>query len=110
MYLLDEKEKREMKELLTEKAELFKAISHPVRLCILTILLRDGRSNVSDMQCCIEVSQSTVSQHLSKLKAAGIITGVREGTEIYYSIQNEEIKQIIHLIIGQNKCNRRNES
>lgn len=99
-----------MKKILTEKAELFKAISHPVRLCILALLLRDGQSNVTNMHCCIEVSQSTVSQHIAKLKAAGIITGKRIGTEIYYSIQNEEIKQIIQLVLGQNQCNRRDNS
>lgn len=91
--------KKEIKEILTKKAELFKAISHPVRLCILAILLKNTKSNVTDMQCCIEVSQSTVSQHIAKLKSAGIVVGKREGTEIYYSISNKEVEQIIKSII-----------
>lgn len=93
------KEKKELKEKLEQKAELFKAISHPVRLCILEMLLRNNKSNVTDMQCCIEVSQSTVSQHIAKLRAAGILKGEREGVEIFYSISNEEIKKIIKLIL-----------
>ena len=96
---MDISKKAEMKKILTAKADLFKAISHPVRLCILTILMRDGKSNVTDMQYCIDVSQSSVSQHLARLKAAGIIEGQREGSEIYYSIQNEEIKKIIALVL-----------
>ncbi|NMC56873.1 MAG: winged helix-turn-helix transcriptional regulator [Eubacteriaceae bacterium] len=99
MNFLDSKEKKELKKKLEEKAELFKSISHPVRLCILEMLLRNNKINVTDMQCCIEVSQSTISQHIAKLKAAGIIKGEREGVEIYYSISNEQIKKIIKLIL-----------
>ena len=99
MNFLNLEEKKQLKEKLEEKAELFKAISHPVRLCILEMLLRNNKINVTEMQCCIEVSQSTVSQHIAKLKAAGIIKGEREGVEIYYSISNEEIEKIIKLIL-----------
>lgn len=99
MNFLDSKEKKELKKKLEDKAELFKSISHPVRLCILEMLLRNNKINVTDMQCCIEVSQSTISQHIAKLKAAGIIKGEREGVEIYYSISNEQIKKIIKLIL-----------
>lgn len=99
MNFLDLEEKKELKKKLEEKAELFKAISHPIRLCILEMLLRNNKINVTDMQCCIEVSQSTISQHIAKLKAAGIIKGEREGVEKYYSISNEEIERIIKLIL-----------
>lgn len=99
MNFLDLEEKKQLKKKLEEKADLFKAISHPVRLCILEMLLRNNKIKVTDMQCCIEVSQSTVSQHLAKLKAAGIVIGEREGVEIYYTISNEEIKKIIKLIL-----------
>ncbi len=99
MNFMNLEEKKQLKKKLEEKAELFKAISHPVRLCILEMLLRNNKVKVTDMQCCIEVSQSTVSQHIAKLKAAGIVKGEREGVEIYYSISNEEIKKIIKLIL-----------
>lgn len=92
-------EKNEMKKMLEQKAELFKAISHPVRLCVLTMLLNNKVSNVTDLQCCIDVSQSTISQHIAKLKAANIVAGVREGNEIFYRIVNKEIEEIIKLIL-----------
>ncbi|HOH70370.1 MAG TPA: ArsR family transcriptional regulator, partial [Sedimentibacter sp.] len=43
--------------------------------------------------------QPTVSQHLSKLKSAGILSAERNGTEIYYQIINEEIKKLIIQIL-----------
>lgn len=96
-----EDEKNKIKETLTAKAEFLKTLSHPVRLCILRMLLDQDQSNVSDMHCCIEVSQSNVSQHIAKLKAAGIIVGEREGTEIYYRIKNEELKKILATILNE---------
>ena len=52
-----------------KKAELLKALAHPIRLCIVKGLIEDKR-NVNNMKDCLGASQSNVSQHLSKLKAA----------------------------------------
>lgn len=78
-------------ELISEK---LKAIAHPHRLCIVNGLLEKG-CNVSKIQECLELPQSTVSQHLAKLKSAGIIKGTRNGLEICYSVVDEEIISII---------------
>ena len=74
---------------LDEAAELLKVLAHPIRLCIVKGLIENGPQNVSCMQTCLEVPQSTVSQHLQKLKAAGIITGERNGLEIIYTVSSE---------------------
>jgi ArsR family transcriptional regulator len=89
---------KELKEL-NKKAEILKAIAHPVRLCIVKNLLKVNSCNVSAIQSCLEMPQSTVSQHLAKLKAAGIIEGERNGVEIIYSVVNEDAKKIIRAII-----------
>ncbi|NLB32614.1 MAG: winged helix-turn-helix transcriptional regulator [Tissierellia bacterium] len=96
---MDLSNKAATKALLEEKAEMFKSIAHPVRLCILTMLIKEKQSNVSDIQYCLDVPQPTVSQHLSKLKSAGILSAERNGTEIIYKIINEEVKNIINLIL-----------
>lgn len=83
------------KYILKKKAELLKALGNPTRLCIIKGLLKDGENNVSFMQECLNVPQSTLSQHLGKLKALGIIEGERKGTEIYYKVINEEAIKII---------------
>ncbi len=54
--------------------------------------------NVTTMQYCLDLPQSTISQHLSKLKAANIIEGVIEGIKINYSILNEDAKKILSTI------------
>lgn len=93
--MLDFESKTKTKELLEQKAELLKTIAHPVRLCILAMLIMNKESNVTDIQCCLDVPQPTVSQHLSKLKSAGILSSERNGTEIIYKISNNEVRQIV---------------
>jgi ArsR family transcriptional regulator len=78
-----------------EPAELLKVLAHPVRLCIVKGLLENGKCNVTHMQDCLEVPQSTISQHLQKLRAAGIVEGKRNGLEIFYSVSNEKVIRII---------------
>lgn len=80
-----------------EISELLKAIAHPVRLCIVKGLL-DKQCNVKTIQDCLKLPQSTVSQHLAKLKAAGIITGERKGLEICYKVVEENVAAIVSLL------------
>jgi predicted transcriptional regulator len=75
-------------EMLEQKADILKAIAHPVRLCILRGLAKTGPSNVGKMQTCLEIPQATVSQHLAKMKAVGIIRGKRKGTQVIYGLTN----------------------
>jgi predicted transcriptional regulator len=82
----------------TEIADLLKALAHPVRICIIRGLMSKGSCNVSYMQDCLSLPQSTVSQHLQKLKALGIIEGERNGLEINYRICNETIINVINAL------------
>jgi len=82
------------------EAELLKALAHPVRLCIVNGLLNKGTCNVSFMQNCLGMPQSTVSQHLQKLRVAGIVKGERIGTEITYSVCNPKVEKIIDILNG----------
>ncbi|MFZ5945467.1 MAG: ArsR/SmtB family transcription factor [Bacillota bacterium] len=83
---------------LTKTADVLKAIAHPVRLCIVKNLLDVNSCNVSTMQSCLDMPQSTVSQHLAKLKSAGIIEGERHGVEIIYKVVSEDVKRIIEVL------------
>jgi DNA-binding transcriptional ArsR family regulator len=76
------------------KAELMKALGHPIRYCIVEGLLA-GERNVATMVECAGVPQPTVSQHLNILKAAGILTCEREGNQILYSVSSDEAKKIV---------------
>jgi DNA-binding transcriptional ArsR family regulator len=85
-------------EALNRKAELLKCVAHPVRLCIIRGLLTEGECNVNKMQSCLDVPQSTLSQHLAKLRSAGVIKGRREGTEIFYRVVNAEIAKVVSVL------------
>jgi DNA-binding transcriptional ArsR family regulator len=76
------------------KADLLKALGHPVRFCIVDGLL-SGERNVAAMVHCTGVPQPTVSQHLQILKAAGIIEGKREGSQIFYSVCSKEAEKAV---------------
>ncbi|MDF2521078.1 MAG: Transcriptional regulator, ArsR family [Clostridia bacterium] len=81
----------------SEKAELLKVLAHPVRLCIVKGLM-EKECNVSYMQDCLKLPQSTVSQHLGILRSRGIIKGIRNGLEVNYSIANDEVRKLMNLL------------
>ena len=85
---------------LSEAAELLKVLAHPVRLCIVKGLLENGGCNVSHMQNCLNVPQSTVSQHLQKLKTAGIIEGTRDGLMVNYKICNPRVRRLLSVLFA----------
>ncbi|HDK27826.1 MAG TPA: transcriptional regulator [Candidatus Atribacteria bacterium] len=58
----------------------------------------EKETNVTNIQECLNLPQSTISQHLFKLKAAGIIKGEREGLKISYQVINEEFRRIIKIL------------
>jgi len=83
------------------KAELLKTLGHPVRLCIVNGLLHGGECNVTGMQECMKLPQSTVSQHLGILKAKGIIQGKRKGLEISYRVVDEDAKRVVQALMEE---------
>ena len=85
-------------------AEILKVLAHPIRLCIVRGLLRQGSANVSTIQECLSIPQSTVSQHLAKLRAYEIVDGVRQGTEIHYTVINDTAKRIVSALYAELIC------
>ncbi|MEX2415253.1 MAG: metalloregulator ArsR/SmtB family transcription factor [Paenibacillaceae bacterium] len=80
-------------------ANILKALAHPVRLCIVKGLLDSGNSNVTYMQQCLDLPQSTVSQHLQKLRSLGIVETDRNGLEVIYTVSNKKIKDLIEILL-----------
>jgi DNA-binding transcriptional ArsR family regulator len=60
------------------------AMGNPRRLAILA-LLADDEVNVSRLADHVGISQSALSQHLAKLRAAGLVSTRREGQMVFYS-------------------------
>lgn len=90
----------EVEACYTEKAELLKALSHPLRLRIVRGLLVNGCRNVSCMEAHTGQSQSCISQHLMRLKAAGVVRAVRSGNEVYYEVADRVAAEVIAALFG----------
>lgn len=80
-------------ETIQSLAIRLKAIADPVRLQLLTHLL-----NQPDLESCtcmlapiVNLSEPTVSHHLKKLEASGILTKERRGMSVYYRVVPESI-------------------
>ena len=71
-------------------ARYAKALSHPARVAILKLLLKKQACICGDIVDELPLSQSTVSQHLKELKAAGLIKGDIEGVRVCYCIDEKE--------------------
>lgn len=84
-----------------EASELLKALAHPVRLCIVKGLLEKKECNVSYMQECLGLPQSTVSQHLQKLRSMGIVETERNGLEVLYHVSDARVTQLIDLLFKE---------
>ena len=84
----------------TEKAEVLKAQAHPLRLRIVHGLLKNGCRNVSCMEEGTGQSQSCISQHLTRLKAAGVVRSARSGNEVYYEIADRQVAGLIAALFG----------
>jgi ArsR family transcriptional regulator, arsenate/arsenite/antimonite-responsive transcriptional repressor len=67
-------------------AELAKALAHPARLRILRLLLATPGCIGGDIVEAVGLAQSTVSEHLRILKAAGIISGEIAGPRVCYAL------------------------
>lgn len=80
---------------LEEEADLLKALAHPIRLAIVKGLLKEEGCNVSEMQNCLKIPQSTLSQHLAKLRESNILNSEQSGLERNYYVINDQVQKII---------------
>jgi ArsR family transcriptional regulator len=95
------KDAKERLQKISKQADMLKVISHPVRLCIIRGLLNEPGCNVSKIMGCLDMPQSTISQHLARLKSAGIVEGVRNGLEVNYYVINEDVIKVVGCLIEQ---------
>lgn len=77
-----------------KEAQLFRALSHPVRLRILDILARQ-EACVCHLTTVLQRPQPYMSQQLATLREAGLVTDRREGTLIYYRLADDQSAELI---------------
>lgn len=76
-------------------ADLFKTLSHPVRIKILHIL-QDTEHCVCEIIEAVEIEQSNLSQHLSLMKKQGVIVSRKEGAKVFYKIAYKEVLMLLN--------------
>jgi ArsR family transcriptional regulator len=78
-------------------AEFLKALAHPIRLRIISVLI-EGRQCVKNLSELLNTSQPNVSQHLSVLRSKGIVGCKRDGSIVCYYIKDERVLEIYKIL------------
>jgi ArsR family transcriptional regulator len=77
-------------------ARAFSALGDPVRLRLLSLLMaaEGGEICACDLVEPVGRSQPTVSHHLKALRDAGLVTGTRRGTNIWYAVVPQQLEAL----------------
>ena len=86
-------------------ARLFHALSDPIRIDVLGLLL-GGERCVCELMADLDMAQSRLSWHLKTLSEAGVITARREGRWNYYTLNADALAEA-RAILGDMKPTRR---
>ncbi|MDJ0395816.1 metalloregulator ArsR/SmtB family transcription factor [Rhodococcus sp. G-MC3] len=76
------------------KADFFKTLGHPARIRVLE-LLSEREYAVSEMLPEVAIEPANLSQQLSILKRAGLVTARREGLSVYYALTSPRIAELL---------------
>jgi DNA-binding transcriptional ArsR family regulator len=87
-------------EVFRTVAGLFSLLSTPIRLKIISAVCQQEK-NVSELLAEIDTTQPNMSQHLATLHRAGVLGRRREGTQIYYRLQNEQVATLCRAVCTQ---------
>lgn len=78
--------------------DTFKALSDPTRREILA-LLKKGSMNAGDIAANFQMTNATISHHLSVLKQAGLVDEEKHGKYIRYSLNTSVVEDMIHYML-----------
>ena len=76
------------------KATLFRVLGHPARVRILE-LLREGERSVGALQAELELDSGGTSQHLAALRRIGLVASRRDGTSVYYRVEDKGVFDLL---------------
>jgi DNA-binding transcriptional ArsR family regulator len=75
-------------------ADSFRLLSDPTRIKILWALLQ-GEQSVACLGDLVGATPTVVSQHLAKLRLAGLVHGRRQGTFVYYTAADVHVRRLL---------------
>ena len=85
-------------EKLDAAASKLRAIAHPVRIAILSMLAEDTRLSVTEIYTRLTIEQASASHHLNILKEKGLISGRRNGKKIFYTLKADNVAKLIDCV------------
>jgi len=91
-------------EMAEHIANVLKALAHPVRLQIVELLV-DRPMCVGDIAAELGGKQSITSQQVNLMKNRGVLSRRREGSKVYYYIENENIIRLLDCMYSH--CQRK---
>ncbi len=80
--------------------QMLRALANPVRFRIVQLLAQRNECVTGDLVVELPVSQSSVSEHLTVLKAAGIVQGTLDGPYRCYCLEPEALSFLRDLFAG----------
>ena len=72
------------------QAEICRTLSHPLRIAMLHLLAEEPRE-VNRLARELDISQPNASQHLSVMRAAGLVEAERDGREVLYRLADPDV-------------------
>ena len=87
----------EMENRAGEVAKLLKTLAHPARLMLVCTLV-EGEFSVGELEDRLDIHQPSLSQQLTVLRDAGIVTTRRESRQIFYRLTEEKAVQLIEAL------------
>jgi len=83
---------------LESVANMLKAIAHPMRIAILSLLETEPKLTVSEIHQKLGLEQASTSHHLGILKDKGVLVSKRDGKNTYYSLRHENFAKVIECV------------
>jgi ArsR family transcriptional regulator, virulence genes transcriptional regulator len=88
---------KDMEAKANEAATLLAAMANPTRLLILCTLV-NGEKPVHELVAQSGISQSAVSQHLTKMRNLKLVTTRRDAQSIYYRLASEVVRRVLEVL------------
>jgi DNA-binding transcriptional ArsR family regulator len=86
-----------MRAAAANASAMMKVLGHPGRLMVLCFLA-EGEKSVGDLAELVEMPQSSLSQHLARMRAEGLVETRREQQNVYYRLAAGEVDGLIHAL------------
>jgi DNA-binding transcriptional ArsR family regulator len=87
----------DMKQSADKACALMKTLGHQGRLMILCQLAM-GEKSVGELSGLLDIPQSPLSQHLSRMRSEGLVTPRRDAQTVFYSLNSDEAGKMIECL------------